>query len=196
MSLPGLALVVAIHIALLAVLASLGISPLALPANALMVQILDTQPTAAPAPLPQPARQRPEPVRQKIAPATPMIAAPSAAAESVAAPAPTPNTAVAAAPVSAAVSQPRFDADYLSNPAPVYPSLSRRMGEDGKVVLRVLVDPDGRPTQIEIRSSSDSPRLDRAAQDAVWRWKFIPARRGDEAVSAWVLVPIVFNLKN
>ena len=40
-----------------------------------------------------------------------------------------------------------------------------------------------------------SPRLDNAAQDAVWRWKFVPARRGDEAVSAWVLVPITFNLK-
>ena len=65
-----------------------------------------------------------------------------------------------------------------------------------KVVLRVHVEPNGRPAQIEIKTSSGSPCLDNAAQDAVWRWKFVPARRGDEAISAWVLVPITFNLKN
>ena len=94
------------------------------------------------------------------------------------------------------MTQPRFDADYLSNPAPAYPPLSRRMGEEGKTVLRVHVEPGGRPSQIEIKTSSGSPRLDQAAQDAVWRWKFVPARRGDEAIAAWVLVPILFTLKN
>ena len=38
-------------------------------------------------------------------------------------------------------------------------------------------------------------RLDRAAEDAVARWRFVPARRGESAVEAWVLVPIVFKLK-
>ncbi len=94
------------------------------------------------------------------------------------------------------ITQPRFDADYLSNPAPAYPPLSRRMGEEGKVQLRVFVDTNGRPSQIELKTSSGSPRLDQAAQEAVWRWKFVPARRGDETVAAWVLVPIVFTLQN
>jgi protein TonB len=58
------------------------------------------------------------------------------------------------------------------------------------------VEPNGRPAQIELKSSSGSPRLDQAGQDAVWRWKFVPAKRGDEAISAWVLVPITFTLKN
>ena len=65
----------------------------------------------------------------------------------------------------------------------------------GKVYLRVRVEPDGRPSQVEIKTSSGSVRLDQAAEDAVRCWRFIPAKRGDEAVSAWVVVPISFNLK-
>ncbi|MFZ2852863.1 MAG: energy transducer TonB, partial [Rhodocyclaceae bacterium] len=107
--------------------------------------------------------------------------------------APSPPPAPAA---PAVLSQPRFDADYLQNPPPAYPALSRRMGEEGRVVLRVFVEPNGRPSAIEVRNGSGSPRLDQAALDAVARWKFVAARRGDEAVGAWVLVPIVFNLRS
>lgn len=99
-------------------------------------------------------------------------------------------------PAPAEVSQPRFDAGYLKNPAPVYPSASRRLGEEGRVVLRVLVESDGLPGEVTIKTSSGFPRLDRAAEDAVRRWKFVPARQGDEAVRASVLVPIVFNLRD
>lgn len=99
-------------------------------------------------------------------------------------------------PAPAEVSQPRFDAGYLKNPAPVYPSASRRLGEEGRVVLRVLVESDGLPGEVTIKTSSGFPRLDRAAEDAVRRWKFVPARQGDEAVRAAVLVPIVFNLRD
>ena len=45
------------------------------------------------------------------------------------------------------------------------------------------------------RPPSLAHRLDRAAQEAVTRWRFVPARRGDVAVEAWVLVPIVFKLQ-
>ena len=90
----------------------------------------------------------------------------------------------------------RFDADYLSNPAPAYPSLSRRLGEQGKVVLRVLVSAVGQAQQVELKTGSGFPRLDQSAQDAVRRWRFVPARRGNDAVAAWVQVPIVFDLKD
>lgn len=73
--------------------------------------------------------------------------------------------------------------------------MSRRLGEEGRVVLRVFVDIDGRPEQVELKNSSGFPRLDQAAEDAVRRWKFVPAKRGDEVVATWVAVPIVFNLK-
>ena len=89
----------------------------------------------------------------------------------------------------------RFDADYLKNPAPPYPPQSRRIGEEGKVILRVFVTADGSAQQVEIKTSSGSDRLDESAQRTVRRWKFIPARRGGIAVESWVLVPIVFKLE-
>ena len=89
----------------------------------------------------------------------------------------------------------RFDADYLKNPAPPYPPQSRRIGEEGKVILRVFVTTDGGAQQVEIKTSSGSDRLDESAQRTVRRWKFIPARRGGITVESWVLVPIVFKLE-
>lgn len=63
-------------------------------------------------------------------------------------------------------------------------------------MLRVFVEASGRPSQLEIKSSSGSPRLDQSAQEAVSRWKFIPARQGQDAIGAWVLVPIIFKLRD
>jgi protein TonB len=51
------------------------------------------------------------------------------------------------------------------------------------------------PARVELRSSSGHDRLDAVALETVRRWKFVPARRGDQAVSAWVLVPISFSLR-
>ncbi|WP_157651324.1 energy transducer TonB, partial [Dechloromonas denitrificans] len=76
-----------------------------------------------------------------------------------------------------------------------YPPLSRRMGEEGKVILRVLVNPQGTADSVDIKTSSGSVRLDEAAQKTVRNWKFIPAKRGDTAVQSWVLVPIIFKLE-
>ncbi len=95
-----------------------------------------------------------------------------------------------------AVVPPRFDADYLDNPAPVYPRLSKRLGEVGNVMLMVFVDADGRPGQIDIQTSSRYERLDQAAVEAVRRWKFLAAKQGERAVAAWVLVPIYFSLRS
>lgn len=89
---------------------------------------------------------------------------------------------------------PRFDAAYLQNPEPAYPSLSMRLREEGKVVLRVLVSPDGVAEQVEVRQSSGHVRLDQAALATVRQWRFIPARRGAEHLAAWVLVPLSFQL--
>ncbi|WP_226404309.1 energy transducer TonB [Ferribacterium limneticum] len=167
----------------------------------LVVDLLETQeirkePVAKPLPMTKP-----------VAVKTPQTPAPKAAAPVVEAtqstvPAP---AAVVAAPVEAKpaqvappaepVSQARFDADYLKNPAPAYPPLSRRMGEEGKVVLRVSVNAQGSADSVEIRTSSGSQRLDESAQKTVRNWKFIPAKRGDVAVQSWVLVPIIFKLE-
>lgn len=100
-----------------------------------------------------------------------------------------------AASATESTSPARFDADYLNNPPPPYPPLSKRMGEDGRIVLRVLVTPQGTAESLEIKTSSGSSRLDGAAVNTVRNWRFIPARRGDTAIQSWVLVPIVFKLE-
>ncbi len=90
---------------------------------------------------------------------------------------------------------PNFNADYLHNPPPPYPPVARRLGEQGRVVLRVLVSADGKAEQVDLRASSGSPRLDAAALETVRHWKFVPARQGDRPIAAWVLVPISFRLE-
>lgn len=99
------------------------------------------------------------------------------------------------APPPASVTPPSFNAGYLNNPPPAYPALSRRTGEEGKVVLRVFVDEQGLPAQVQMRTSSGHARLDDVAMTTVRQWRFVPARRGDTPVSAWVLVPISFTLR-
>jgi len=114
-----------------------------------------------------------------------------------AAPAPAPIAAAPPAPPPPApVIDPKFDAAYLNNPAPSYPSVSRRLGEQGKVLLRVHVDEQGTPTSVAVRTSSGFERLDNVALETVRRWKFVPAKRGNDPVSAYVIVPIVFNLRS
>jgi len=100
-----------------------------------------------------------------------------------------------AQPAPTPVVPPSFGAAYLHNPTPTYPALSRRMREEGKVLLRVFVSAAGAADKVEIERSSGSPRLDAAAQEAVRSWRFVPARQGSQAVSAWVIVPIQFSLE-
>ncbi len=203
-----LALVVALHLGVVAALLSFDVLRLPAPLATLMVRVVQ-----APHEQAERTPARPKPVAEKPAvrshaepaPKRPLLAAESQATAPAEAPPgnetqapvslPAPPTVVPPSAATAAVSEPRFDAAYLENPAPVYPALSRRFGENGRVILRVFVERNGRAGQVEINASSGSPRLDQAAQDAVSRWKFVPARRGTEAVGAWVLVPIVFNLR-
>lgn len=111
-------------------------------------------------------------------------------------PAPVMVAATPPAPAPAPPTPPRFDADYLDNPTPAYPALSRRLGEQGRVLLRVYVNPDGAAAQVEVRESSGYARLDRVARDTVLRWRFVPARQGERAVAEWVLVPLTFSLRS
>lgn len=144
-----------------------------------------------PVKLPQPpAPKTPAPVLEATQSNVPAPAA-ALAAPAEAKPSPSAPSATPAEPVS----QARFDVDYLKNPAPPYPPLSRRVGEEGKVVLRVSVNPQGTADNVEIKISSGSQRLDESALKTVRHWKFIPAKRGDVAVQSWVLVPIIFKLE-
>lgn len=90
----------------------------------------------------------------------------------------------------------RADANYLNNPAPEYPPVALRQGWQGTVQLRVLVQPDGRPGTITLEKSSGKKVLDDAALVAVQKWKFVPAKRGDQPVEGWVSFPIEFSLES
>ena len=158
------------------------------------------KPVPRPQPVPAPAQpaSRPQPILAARAPEAPasFAVAPQPPAPPVPAPVTVATPPAPPAPAAApAVTGPRFDADYLHNPKPVYPAFSRRNGEEGKVFLRVRVSADGSALELEIKQSSGFPRLDGAARDAVAKWRFIPARRGDEAIESWVTVPVVFALE-
>ncbi|MGB4101641.1 MAG: energy transducer TonB [Alphaproteobacteria bacterium] len=90
---------------------------------------------------------------------------------------------------------PSFDASYLKNPAPEYPSQAKRRGMEGVVMLGVLVAEDGVAKSVDIAQSSGFSMLDASALDTVKRWKFVPAKRGNESVEARVMVPIEFRLE-
>lgn len=97
---------------------------------------------------------------------------------------------------SSFVTAARFDADYLHNPSPVYPPMSRKLQEEGKVLLHVRVTAAGTAEQVQIKRSSGYARLDEAALNTVLKWRFVPARQGSEVIASTVVVPIVFRLDN
>lgn len=83
----------------------------------------------------------------------------------------------------------------LERKAPVYPAFSRRLGETGKVVLRVELDETGRVSAAQVLSSSGSPRLDAAALAAVGRWRCKPAQLDGQAVRSVATQPFNFTLE-
>ena len=80
-------------------------------------------------------------------------------------------------------------------PAPDYPRRALRSGVGGTVLLRVDVGPDGVPTSVGISRSSRSRDLDRAAVEAVQRWRFRPAMADGRPTVGTVVVPIEFEAR-
>lgn len=107
--------------------------------------------------------------------------------EAPARPAPPPVAPAAPAPGDRAQPQP------LSTPAPRYPREALRMGAGGTVRITVTVAADGSVERQALTESSGNRHLDRAALEAVRRWRFQPATRNGQPVAAEVSVPIVFN---
>lgn len=83
----------------------------------------------------------------------------------------------------------------MNNPEPPYPYESRRRGEEGRVILNVLVAADGTASSVEVDKSSGYRRLDMTARKTVSRWRFIPAKQNNAAVEAWTKVTILFQLR-
>ncbi|MDX6916879.1 energy transducer TonB [Pectobacterium carotovorum] len=145
--------------------------------------------------------KKPEPAPKKVAvKKTPPAPTPKPQAEAVSATAPITPASVTqqavAQPVDAPLTPPLANADYLHNPAPSYPDVAISRGYEGTVLLNVQVRADGKVQTIRIHQSSGYPSLDDAARNTVLRWSFVPARRGNQPVSGWVVVPVDFSLNS
>ena len=169
----------------------------------------------APKVLPLPISKPPEPVKQPMARQTTPTPPPAPQPVAIADPTPAPNAPIGvvapqaplppiAAPVAVApapppsppkVELPSSDADYLQNPKPAYPPVSKRLGEQGKVLVRVLIGADGLAQKAEIRQSSGFERLDHAALSTVQKWRYMPGKRAGVAEAMWFTVPVNFVLE-
>jgi protein TonB len=122
----------------------------------------------------------------------PAPAAPLAERSAAAFAAASPSAAAPAAPAG-----PRTistGVEYLKAPQPEYPALSKRLGEQGKVVLRILVNQAGLPEQVLVQSSSGFARLDEAGRQAAQRALFKPYLEDGRPVAVFVIVPLNFQL--
>ena len=161
---------------------------LSMPPSVTPPQAAKASATARPPPHPlatQAAQNMPNPIAQVASAVQP--ASTSVAAD-------LPLRATSAAPTPDTVTLPSSDADYLHNPPPAYPRMSRRLGEQGTVVLHVYIGTDGRAEKAEIRSSSGYPRLDEAALAGIQSWRFVPGTRNGVAQAMWFNLPLRFVL--
>ena len=126
---------------------------------------------------------------------------PTPAAEPAAPAAPATLVAVASTPAMppAAAAPPKNlppeSVQYLVPPAPVYPRLSRRQGESGRVLVRVYIDEAGLPRTVQVQASSGHARLDDAALQAVLQARFKPYAENGRPMGGWALIPLTFDLE-
>jgi protein TonB len=202
------AAVLAIH-AVLFYLISSGLlhrmAEVALP-QAVMVSFVAPPPPPKPATPAAPkvvsvATVRPPP--RVVVPPTPIVqvqvqntitASPPAAPVASEAPAAPVVVAAPPAPPSTGPKTISSGVEYIQAPQPVYPTMSKRMGEQGKVVLLILVNEKGMPDQVKVQSSSGSSRLDEAGRQAAMRAVFKPHVEDGHPVSVYVIVPLTFQL--
>ena len=205
----GLGAIVLAHVAVVGGLVATAELPDTLTPPTVVGVLISAPPPSIEPPKPLPMEPEPKPrpvVKPKPLPLPPppnappserAIAAPPPAPQPEAAPPPTAPAAPPAPPeppAPAPVVPPRSDASHLNNPAPVYPNVSRRLGEQGKVLFEVYSLPDGTVGEIKLKRSSGYTRLDDAALAAVRAWRYVPARRGDTPIPYWYVQPITFAL--
>lgn len=171
----------------------------------LVVDFIAAPPPAPPTPPPPPPKVVP---RTLPPPPAPVIATTPVAEAAPAAmvvppppaepPAPPAEPAAPPAPPAPPVARtiPSTAVSYLEPPAPVYPLASRRLQEQGEVLIKVEIGTDGRARQVLVSRSSGSPRLDNAALTAVRAARFKPYTENGVPLVVWTTVPIQFELEN
>ncbi|MFC0167350.1 TonB family protein [Pseudoduganella danionis] len=133
-----------------------------------------------------------------IAASEPTISVAPSPARSTEAPASSTSVAVAAVastPVAAAGTPKTVSTvEYLRAPQAIYPHSSRRLGETGVVMLRVLIGEKGQAEQVVVQKSSGYSNLDEAGRQAVLRALYKPYIEDGKAIAVYALVPINFQL--
>lgn len=156
-----------------------------------------TPPVPAPTPIVTP---QPTPTPLAIAPSAntpaPSAATPAATAATQSNATGSSNAPAAppAPPAPPKVELPSSDADYLNNAKPAYPAISKRLGEQGRVVVRVFIDADGQPSQASVKQSSGFDRLDQASVETALKWRYAPGKRAGVAQGMWFDVPLNWQL--
>jgi protein TonB len=195
-SLLSLSAVVALHFAAFLIL-QMGLTrpsttPLTGPIAAALIEEPNIEPKEPPPPPPQ---LRPIPVDALPAPAI-AIDLPAEISNAISLPFAAEQPRIAAVSPVATLIPPRIDREH-SNITPEYPSTSKRLGEEGRVLVGVLILANGSVGKVEVLKSSGFPRLDSAAIEHVQRdWRFVPARLGGEAIAAWGRFGVTFQIQD
>ncbi|WP_440225447.1 energy transducer TonB [Dokdonella sp. MW10] len=201
----GMAGTFAVHVAAVAMLALPGTAPVAAVREVVATTITMHEKPPEPVMLPPPPepQPRPRPRREPVPVARPQPI-PIVAEATTSMPVPPVADVIDEGPaiVDAPVADPgpgtsagaNVTLAYAALVQPSYPDASRKKGEQGTVLLRVLVDVEGRVDTIEVARSSGSQRLDRAARDAVQKSRFRPVIVDGVPRPAWGLVPIAFTI--
>jgi protein TonB len=182
------------HVALVALLASAGVIRTSTIVAPVSVTFLQQEERRAERPSVEPPTLTP--LHQVLVPPPEVVvdmepSTTAIAATAVETPPPPPSTPASGSAIIPEMS----DVAYLVQPAPRYPPESRRIREQGLVMLRVLIDETGHAKAVEIYRSSGHPRLDEAARAAVTRAVFKPYIAGGMARSAAAIVPVEFSLR-
>lgn len=203
---------------------SMVVIPAAKPAPAPAAPVKPAEPPKPPKPLPTPppekkplikkntkpkvVEKKPVPVVQKspdfaqfepfepFKPTEPTKQDSSSSSSKTNSPSTASSTASTTSSNSSNFTEANYRANYAHNPKPDYPTIAKSRGWQGKVLLRVKVSAQGLSDAVTVEKSSGHELLDESAIEAVKKWRFIPAKRGDTPVASSVIVPIVFTLRN
>ncbi len=210
-------LVLMVHLSLIAAVVSQSSEPQAKPIEKTIEGVIVPAPVAPQPEKPKPKPVQPEPVKKPkpkalkqkaaakkaVAKPAPVKAAPLAEASPKALSAPEPVAQAANNKAVAKTSEPEpqttppvASANKALNKAPLYPTLSRRLKEQGTVYLQVLVLKNGKVGQLKLKQSSGFSRLDQAALNAVRSWTYQPAVKLGQPIDYWFVQPVVFNLNS
>ena len=163
------------------------------------------QPEAVKKPKPKPQKQKKAETKKAVAKPKPAPIKPAPIAEAspkaVSAPEPVAEVAKTKALAKEAEAEPQAtppvaSANKALNKAPLYPTLSRRLKEQGTVYLQVLVLKNGKVGQLKLKQSSGFTRLDQSAINAVRSWTYQPALKLGQPIDYWFVQPVVFNLNS